>query len=154
VTYAENTSVPVERSKAEIEAVLVRYGAEAFAQGWEDGRAVIQFKASRRLLRFDLPIPPITDKAFRLTASGRERTKPSIADAHAQELRRRWRALLLTIKAKLESVESGIETFEHAFMGNIVMPDGRTVAQHVTPKIEEAYETGRVPLMLPPKCDG
>lgn len=35
------------------------------------------------------------------------------------------------------------------FMAHIVMPDGPTVGQHVSPGIEEAYRTGRVPLLLP-----
>ena len=45
----------------------------------------------------------------------------------AEEVRRRWRALLLVIKAKLESVESGIETFEEAFASQIVLANGQTV---------------------------
>jgi hypothetical protein len=39
--------------------------------------------------------------------------------------------LLLANKAKLSSVEDGIETFEDAFLAHIVMPDGTTVSQHV-----------------------
>jgi hypothetical protein len=69
--------------------------------------------------------------------------------AYDQEVRRRWRALGLVIKAKLESVESGIETFESAFMANIVMPDGKTFGKYAGPAIESAYSTGKVPLLLP-----
>ena len=34
MSYAEGTSVPIERSKADIESMLVRYGAEQFVSGW------------------------------------------------------------------------------------------------------------------------
>ena len=33
--YATDTRVSVERSKAEIEAILARYGADQFMYGWE-----------------------------------------------------------------------------------------------------------------------
>jgi len=32
--YAEGTSVPADRSRAEIERTLTRYGADQFAYGW------------------------------------------------------------------------------------------------------------------------
>ena len=36
MSFAEGPSVPIERSKAEIESMLVRYGAEQFVSGWGD----------------------------------------------------------------------------------------------------------------------
>lgn len=35
MAYASDTSVPVDRSKAEIERILERYGASAFMYGWD-----------------------------------------------------------------------------------------------------------------------
>jgi hypothetical protein len=42
---------------------------------------------------------------------------------------------VLSIKAKLEAVETGIESFEIAFMPYVVLPDGKTVAEHVLPAL-------------------
>jgi hypothetical protein len=39
--YAEWTEVTVEKSKAEIEGLLRRYGATGFLYGWNEGSAVI-----------------------------------------------------------------------------------------------------------------
>ena len=39
--------------------------------------------------------------------------------------------------------------FEYEFMANIVMPDGRSVSEHVRPRITSAYETGDMPPLLP-----
>ena len=58
-------------------------------------------------------------------------------------------ALALVVKAKLEAVQSGIVGFEDEFMAHIVMPDGKTVAEHARPLIASAYETGKVPALLP-----
>ena len=64
--------------------------------------------------------------------------------------RKRWRALLLIIRAKLEAVESGITTLESEFLANIVLPDGGTVGQWLAPQIDAAYATVRLPLMPGP----
>jgi hypothetical protein len=39
MAYAEQTKVPVEQTKAEIERTLVRYGADRFAYFTEAGKA-------------------------------------------------------------------------------------------------------------------
>jgi hypothetical protein len=139
MVYAAETKVPVEQSRVEIERTLARYGADRFAFMSEAGRAIIMFEANNRRLKFDLPLPA---------------KKPGENDAsrktREQMTRSRWRALLLCIKAKLEAVESKIETFEEAFMAHVVMPDGRTVGDHIVPEIARAYETGSMVALLPP----
>ena len=67
----------------------------------------------------------------------------------AQEERRRWRALVLVIKSKLEAVASGIVTFDEEFMAHIVLPDGQTIGQAMLPQIEAAYDAGTMPPLLP-----
>ncbi len=62
-----------------------------------------------------------------------------------QERRRRWRALLLTIKAKLVSVENGIEKFEEAFLAHIVIAGGQTVGQKALPELAQIYKSGSMP---------
>lgn len=144
--YAENTQVPVDRSKAEIERLIQRYGADEMVSGWREGKAMIQFKMNERHIRFVLPLP--SRAMFENTETGRMRTESSARQAWEQACRQRWRALTLTIKAKLESAQSGIEEFETAFMGQIVMPNGRTVAEQILPAIADAYKTKKMPLAL------
>ena len=152
--YAESTSVSVEKSKAEIEGLLARYGATAFASGWEPGRAMIQFEAQGRRIRFVLPLPHQDHKRFTMARIGRSKhlTARSLEAAHKaweQACRQSWRALALVVKAKLEAVAAGITTFEDEFLSHVVMPDGRTVGEHVRPKIALAYDGGHMPPMLP-----
>lgn len=145
-TYAKDTTVSAERSRAEIETILDRYGASKFAYMRDEHVAVIGFSVHQRSLRFVLPLPDKND--FQMTPGGKRRTQNSINEAYEQAVRQRWRALTLVIKAKLESVESGIETFEQAFLGNIVLPGGQTVAEWMIPQIASAYNTGAMPPLL------
>jgi hypothetical protein len=139
--YASETSVSVEKSKAEIERLLQRYGASEFAHGWRSDKAIVQFSMSNRCVRFTLPLPNRSE--FRTTPSRRIRSDADTLKAWEQGCRQRWRALTLTIKAKLESVESGIEEFDTAFMGQVVMPNGKTISEEITPMIEQALRQAR-----------
>lgn len=136
-TYASKTTVSPERSRAEIESTLKRYGAGGFAYGWDDdeGVAMVAFKHEGRQVRFMLPVPPQED--FRRTPNTRQwRDNAAMLKAHDQAVKQRWRALALSIKAKLEAVEAGIVTFEEEFLAHFVLPGGRTVAETLGPELK------------------
>jgi len=147
-TYAAQTTVTSEKSRNEIERTLTRYGATSFAYGWQGQQAMIGFVMGGRQMRFLLPLPDPAEREFHRTPTGRTRTARQAEEAHQQAVRQKWRALALIVKAKLEAVESGIVTFEEEFAMHMILPDGRRVAEHVMPAIEESYATGRVPAML------
>ena len=148
MSYASNTSVSIEKSRGEIERTLTRYGADqfAYAQDVNRGLASVSFHASGRHIRFILRLPNLDDEQFKCTPSGRRtRTPEKQYQAWEQACRQRWRALALCIKAKLEAVEAGISQFEEEFLAHIVLPDGGTVGQLMTPQIEQAYLTNDMP---------
>lgn len=147
--YASATDVGAERSRAEIERTLSRYGATQFMYGWDERRAALGFEVAGRQVRFVLPLPDPSDPSFARTPTGRPRAKAAAATAFEQEVRQRWRALALVIKAKLEAVETGIVGFEQEFLAHLVLPDGATVGDTVAPRLVEAYESGAVPALLP-----
>lgn len=144
--YANNTSVSVDRSRAEIEKILSRYGAERFMYGWDTDRAIIAFRASSRNIRFVVPMP--YKQEFQATPAGRQRKSTQVDAAYEQAVRQKWRALTLMVKAKLEAVQSGIATFEEEFLSYIVLPSGKTVAEETLPAIEEIYKTGKIVPLL------
>lgn len=143
--YASSTEVPADRSRAEIERTLQRYGADAFMYGYEGTAAVLAFRMAGRQVRFTLDMPDPGDEEFTLTDTGRERSETQAQKAWEQATRQRWRALALVVKAKLEAVDSGISEFEEEFLAHIVLPDGSTVGQRMRPEIATAYETGKMP---------
>ncbi len=119
--FAEGTSVPVERSRQEIERLLKTNGATGFASAWNKDRFTIAFEMRQRRVRFDIPAPD--PKTYRT---------PQKWDA---EDRRRWRAFLLIIKAKLELVQSGDADFDAEFLAQMLTPDGKTVGERLLPEL-------------------
>lgn len=151
--YATETAVPAEKSRAEIEKLLLRYGADQFMYGIKPEAAVIAFRASGRHIRFVLPFPNPSERRFTHVKYSRHYDRPRSPEgarsAWEQEVRSRWRALALVIKAKLEAVESGIAEFEDEFMAHVVLPNGQTMSEHARPLIARAYESGSMPPLLP-----
>lgn len=153
--YAEGTKVAVEKSKVEIETLLRKHGASQFVQGWDDtrGSAFLAFSIYGRQLRYPVLRPTADDVGPLPKNLGhhKERRESWIENAIEAEWRRRWRSLLLILKAKLELVDGGDSTFDREFLADIVMPDGSTVGDTMVPRLEVAYETGEMPpLMLGP----
>lgn len=146
MSYAEGTTVSIEKSQMEIAGMIRKYGAETFGTGWNAGYAIVTFNAHQRQIKFLLPIVQQTDwKNYIRTPGGRNRDQAGAKTALDAENRRRWRALALAIKAKLEVVQTGIASFEHEFGMNIVLPDGSTVAEHVLREVAIAYQQKVMP---------
>lgn len=156
--FASDTSVPVEKTRAEIESVLSKYGAECFAYATEPGRATIAFRIEDTTgvvlaVRMVLPIPPKGDRRFThyRHSSGRdvERRPDAVHREWEQACRSLWRALLLVIKAKLEACTVGISTVEREFLADVVLPGGGTVGEWVRPQLPGIYASGGAPKLLP-----
>lgn len=145
MAFASDTTVSVERSKAEIERLLGRHGATRFMSGWDGDTAALGFVLGNRTIQFLLPLPNRDALQFHRTPTGRPRNNPfAVEQAWEQACRARWRALLLVIKAKLEAVECGISTVEDEFLAWTVLPgDRRTIGERLRPMIEEAVKTGK-----------
>lgn len=149
--YAETTTVAPDRSRAEIEKTLARYGADSFMYGWDGDRAVLGFVARGLRVKFEMPMPDKNDKAFTRTPTGRTRSTNQAQEAYEQATRQKWRALALVIKAKLEAVEAGIVTFEEEFLAHIMLPGGHTVGEEMIPGVHRIYAGSDEPLSLLPK---
>lgn len=152
MAYAETTSVPFEKSIMEIMTLIRRAGAEQVGQMEDPRWFAVQFTLGNRMIRFLVPFPSIEEMPKydgRRATLSQEKRKAKLEQAKRQ----RGRALMLVIKAKLESVESGIETIEQAFLANVVMSDGLTVYERISEGLALEYKTGRPNAMqglLPP----
>jgi hypothetical protein len=145
--YAEGTDVGSSASLAEIERTVRRFGARAFASGWDDdsGRALVSFVKDGRQVRFVLTLPDRRGFADRKAANG---VWVKGQKQWEQAVKERWRALALVIKSKLVAVETGIVSFEVEFAMWTVMPDGRTAQEHVMPALQHALDSGQVQPMM------
>ncbi len=135
--YAHGTQVPVDRTRSEVEKLLVKGGATGFMYGHVNGQAMIVFEMRSRRLKFLIPMP-----ATNKTRSNEREV--------AAETRRRWRALLLVLKAKLEAVDSAIVEFDEEFLAHIVVQGSTTVGEHMVPQMKQALATGKLPPLLGP----
>ncbi len=150
--YAKDTSVSVNDSKAEIERIVERYGADGFMSAWSGDKAVVAFTMSGRHVRFVLTMPSKDAEEFHIYMRGSVRYQRDPEPARKlweQACRQRWRALALVIKAKLEAIESDISTFDDEFLAHIVMPDGKTVGEITREKVALAYSSGTMQPLLP-----
>lgn len=142
MAYAEKTEVPVEKSISEIITLIKKAGAQRILQFEEPERFVIQFELADRMIKFAVKLPSIAALPT-LDHRGYQLTNVQRIAKRDQRHRQRARALLLVIKAKLESVDSEVETFEQAFLANIVMGDGATVYERIAEPIALEYQTGK-----------
>ncbi len=151
MSYAKGTSVPIERTRSEIERLVTKAGADSFASAFANHRARIQFRMHGFVVRFELDLG-VNEVRTKSEIAKYKTLSDDLWNARAEaERRRRWRALLLGIKAKLEMAESGIELFESVFLANIVMPDGSTVGDQVIDTLSQRLKNGDTTrLMLGP----
>lgn len=155
ITYAQDTSVPVEKSRAEIEGTLARYGASRFGYMTDERSAMIGFVMNGKAIKFVLPLPNPAAEEFTIqiyTYRGRETSRAPRAPEGARKLweqacRSRWRSLSLCIKAKLEACAAGITDFETEFLAHIVTPGGQTIGQRMLPQLEEMQRSGKMPVL-------
>ena len=146
--YASKTTVSVEKSVAEIQRTLTRWGADGFGYFTQGDKAMVQFSKNDKVIKFILLMPDRKSDEIALTHYGYDRSAAAAEKAWEQACRQRWRALALIVKAKLEAVDSGIVTFESEFMAHIQLADGRTVGDIVLPEIDKAYSLGKAPKKL------
>lgn len=111
MVYAERTTVAPQRTRQEIETLLLKRGAIRTAFINEPGGGSVVFEMKDRRLKFSVRFPDNPKNQMVMTT---------------------WRALLLCIKAKFASIDSKIETFDEAFLAHVVMSEaGDTVYDHM-----------------------
>ncbi len=136
--FAEGTQVSVRDTKSHIEHELQKYGITEVLVGFAQGKAMVTFAFKQEEPKFE--------RTIRLWFLAPEQGYTESDSAHDRELRRLWRCLFLTLKAKLESYHSGIESFDEAFLPHIVTPSG-TVGDQIIPKMQNLIAGEDVPLI-------
>jgi hypothetical protein len=146
--YAEGTTVPVEKTRVEIERLLTKHGANqlGIVSDTERGAAMVLFTMAERQVRMRVPLPRLEEARRGRGLSNRDRQ----IQRWEQASRERWRAVLLLVRAKLELIELGLSTIEREFLADIALPNGQTVGDLLHVQLEEAYATGSMPPLLPP----
>lgn len=140
-----------ERALGEIQKILRGFGCTKFGSMSDD-------EAQEVLIQFEFRGRPVSVKASirgyaaawlrehpynvsrtRATKSEHERKAMNIASVAVYSILRDW------IKGQVTAIETGILTFEGAFLGQILLPSGRTILEH-------ASESKLLPALEGPKA--
>lgn len=136
--YAEGTAVTVDNSRGEITRILAKHGVERM--GWLASPTgdELMFEMGGGQYRLSMVKPTLVEI---------RRMYPNAYDEQAKiagEWRRRWRANVLLLKAKLEFIASGDTTLDRELLPYRVLKDGRT--------LEQAIAAGGFPLLAEGKA--
>lgn len=153
--FADDTAVPVSRSRGEIDRLLREWGARGlqWTDDWEHGRVALKFlwragDGKDYLARFSVALP--TDDELREEArhGGRGKFLPGKFERLAEGRGRQEHRLLgLWLKAALNAVESGIVSAETLFLPFLEDRQGRTVAEIAIPRLGQLLEGGAARLL-------
>ena len=131
MAYAEGTTVTVQNSQMEIARTLTRYGVESYSFGATPGWALVEFEHKHMPIRLRIPLPAKPLKEMGLnTKTGRQ---VNVWKAWEQDIKEAWRALLLFIKAALESAGRRSVAEWQACMAFLVTGDGETLGDKALP---------------------
>lgn len=144
----EKTEVPVSRSQEQIRDVLTKHGATSFNFGetfMSDGEgrvgtAGVEFIYEDTRVRILAFLHAPDEKVLRKKIhDARSRTETQIRnDLQQQEAKRVWRVLHWVVKARMEAVSEGLETFVQAFLPHIVEPtSGLTLWDIMKPSVDD-----------------
>lgn len=132
---------------AEMQKICQKFGADDFGikENFKTGNVLVQFEWNGRTVQIEANAKGYAAAWLREHPhTNRMRTSKSQHEAKAIErgniavysILRDW------IKGQVTAVEIGMLTFEGAFLGQILLPDGRTVLEHaesknLLPKMEQ-----------------
>lgn len=132
--FAEGTTVSVDTSRGEISGILTKHGVQRQAWATEPEKDTLHFELQGFQYRFTIERPTDQTLHAQWVADGHASTKTKYLpndNQVAAEWRRRWRANVLLLKAKLEFAEGEASTVLRELMPYAVLRDGRTLEEHI-----------------------
>lgn len=127
-----------ERALGEIQKILRAFGCNKFGSMIDDaeGSVLVQFEYRGRPVSVRASINgyaaawlrahPWSSSRSRTTKHEHERKAMDIASMAVYSILRDW------IKGQVAAIETGVLSFEGAFLGQIMLPNGRTVLEQAT----------------------
>jgi hypothetical protein len=147
----EHTLVPVSRSQEAIRKLILQNGGSAVAfvsqpprEGFE---AQLAIDAATYRVRIQAEAKPKERKRRRRWG------RLPLKDPSEEATKRVWRVLFFHLKSVFEASASGVMERRELLMPYIVTKDGRTIADHILPRLEAAVQ-GKPERLLPEKSTG
>jgi hypothetical protein len=135
-----NTSVPVARSRAELERVLRRYGCTGFgsSQDFKEHRIIVHFvvpdtveeDAEQIPVRLEVDVRLVCDHLYGWDARGYNERE------WAQAERVAWRQLILWVDAACSAAAAGVQKMSEAFFAHTVVRGDDGVARRLVDHLD------------------
>ena len=132
----ESTEVPVARSQEAIRKLIYAHKGTGVMlmshpprEGFEAMLTIADLPYHIRIMATS-KVRTKDKHGWTLSESGKEK-------AREQEERRVWRVLYWHLKAVFEAADSGVIDIRDVIMPYVVMRDGRTLSEHVIPRMTE-----------------
>jgi hypothetical protein len=140
--YAEDTAVPISRSRGEIDTLLRSWGAQGiqWTDDYEHDRVILRFVwprgEQRFMARFAIRLPGRAD----LEPGAIDRRTRRVSSGKLERLmadrgKREHRVLALWLKAALNAVDCGLVEAETLFLPFLEDRNGNTVAELALPRL-------------------
>jgi hypothetical protein len=125
-----------ERAVTDMQKLLRSFGCTSFGHmlDYAKGELLVQFEYKGRKISVRasssgyaaawLKANPYTNRT-RASKADHERKAREIGDTAVYSILRDW------IKGQITAIETGVLSFEGAFLGQIMLPNGKTVLQHI-----------------------
>ena len=151
--FAKTTQVSVEKTRAELEQLLNKSGADNVGYMTRGGRFTWLFTLENRNIMIEIPLPNRQDRSITHTPQTNvRRTDASAEAAYEQAIKQRHRQTLLWVKAKLEAAAVGITTIEDEFLPQTVVGStGVTVGRWLRDQVDELGPGRAMPALPAPE---
>ena len=136
MSYANKTSVPVERSMIQVRQILQKHKVQAVAIAETDEGAATKFVFEGKPYQFVIKYPMISQESVMFTPSGKQRTGAQKLAEIESEKRRLWRCMVLYIKAAIEAHVNGLVDLKRSMIGHMLLPSGKTFYNEIEKNIE------------------
>ncbi len=140
--YAEDTAVPISRSRGEIDKLLRAWQAQGiqWTDDYEHDRVQLRFlwpRGDKRFMaRFSIHLPTSKDLEPEARWGGKGRLIPEKLERLMEGRgRREHRVLALWLKAALNAVDSGLVDAETLFLPFLEDRNGKTIAELALPRL-------------------
>ncbi len=131
------TSVPVSRTVAQVQAILVEHGARAVMMEYDDRGRITALAFNIKMPNGDLPIRLPIDAAATLRVLQRQADNREIPGRYAKEehaYRVAWRIIKDWVEAQMSLLETEMVKMEEIFLPYVITPGGQTVYQVMVEK--------------------
>jgi hypothetical protein len=142
----EATAVAVSKSQEQLRKLIMGHKGFAFAAVSERANGLEQTVNQEG---FHAQVA-IDGKTYSIRVMAKLKSPPKYssdnqkARFNEQEERRIWRVLYYHMKSVFEAADTGVMEFRELMLPYVVVGDGRTISQHILPRLDEMVSKGRL----------